>query len=370
MFSVYPVVLGVGMDLRRIVVDAYRDELESSIIYDKLSSRVSGGLAEKLSELAGVEKSHASFWKSVLEKLGIDPRGIKPRKTRVLFYLLFYRVFGLALTIKLLERGESNAIELYSILRDKHRELGVEESSIEEIIADEVFHEDLFVEEETRIRDILDHVRDIVLGMNDGLVEILSVSTGLAGAYGNPYTVALGGLIVGIAGSLSMGIGAYISAKSQKEVVLSKTRRFGVLAKLIPGFLKKIYAKRFSEKGFSSELAEKIASEVVDRGIQVESEDSIPSPGLTGLYTGFSYILGAVVPLMPYFLGLSISLALPLSLLLASLMLSITGSLIALLAGLSMGKKALELIASGLGAALITYLIGYAARTVLGIEVE
>jgi len=82
------------------------------------------------------------------------------------------------------------------------------------ILEDELTHGDEFLREESKLEDFLAYVKDAVLGMNDGLVEILSVTTGLAGAYGNPFNVALGGLIVGIAGALSMGIGALVSARA------------------------------------------------------------------------------------------------------------------------------------------------------------
>ena len=80
-----------------------------------------------------------------------------------------------------------------------------EKAEIRRILAEELIHEQELAEEESRFIELLDHVRDMVLGMNDGLVEILSVTAGLAGAYGNPFYVALSGSVVAIAGALSMG---------------------------------------------------------------------------------------------------------------------------------------------------------------------
>jgi len=64
---------------------------------------------------------------------------------------------------------------------------------------------EILAEEELKFTELLNHVRDMVLGMNDGLMEILSVTAGLAGACGDPFMVGLSGLVVAIAGSLSMG---------------------------------------------------------------------------------------------------------------------------------------------------------------------
>jgi len=61
--------------------------------------------------------------------------------------------------------------------------------------------------------------------MSDGLVEVPSVTAGLAGAYGDPLHTALGGLIVGFGGATSMAIGSYVSIKSQKEVKEDKSRK-------------------------------------------------------------------------------------------------------------------------------------------------
>ncbi|RLG73076.1 MAG: hypothetical protein DRO23_09555 [Thermoprotei archaeon] len=73
-------------------------------------------------------------------------------------------------------------------------------------------------EEGEIFRDMLDHIRDAVLGVSDGLVEVLSATAGLAGAYGNPLSVAIGGTIVGIAGILSMGIEAFTSVRAQTQI--------------------------------------------------------------------------------------------------------------------------------------------------------
>jgi len=67
--------------------------------------------------------------------------------------------------------------------------------------------------------------------MNDGLVEVLSVSAGLAGVYGNPLYVALGGLIVGIGGVLSMAIGVLTRVRAQKQVRLSVLTRLRIIAR-------------------------------------------------------------------------------------------------------------------------------------------
>ena len=97
-------------------------------------------------------------------------------------------------------------------------------------------------------------------------------------------------------------------------------------------------------------------------------EETLENPKVAGLYTGMFYILGAFIPLTPYFLGLPITYALIASFIIAGLMLATSGSIIAISSGLPTGKKVAELVVSGLGSATITYLIGLAASLLLGIN--
>ena len=135
---------------------------------------------------------------------------------KVNFLALLFRILGIGLTLRILEIGERDAIDMYSNLLESEELSEEEKRAVRKILEDELIHENDFLEEETKFKDFINHVRDAILGMSDGIVEILSVSAGLAGAYGNPLPVAIGGTIVGIAGALSMGISAYSSARAQK----------------------------------------------------------------------------------------------------------------------------------------------------------
>ncbi len=351
------------MNIVEIAKKALRDELESSIIYGKLATRYRGkSLGDKLKKIARMEGKHAYFWAEFLRKRGVDPSSIKPSRARILFYTLIFRLIGLGLTLKLLEAGENKAIETYVKLIEDPRLEPDEKKKLLEILEDELIHEEEFIGEESRFREFLNHVRDAVLGMNDGLVEVLSVSAGLAGAYGNPFNVALGGLIVGIAGSLSMGIGSYTSVRAQKQVRLGVLSRIILASRHIPEIFLNRVKHYMKKKGFGDETSEMIAKDALEnrellaRIIGEEEygirEEALESPGKAGLYTGLFYIIGALLPLTPYFLLLPITLSLPLSFLIAGLMLASTGFLIAVSAGLDIKKKMLELVIAGLGSAL------------------
>jgi len=362
----------------RLANDLYRDEVETSFIYEELARRVKDDrVATKFRELAAIERGHAKFWEAFLIRRGFKPEfrgpGLKLKLKTSLLKLL-----GFGLTLKLLELGEDGAIKAYSELLDYPGLSQEERKALKKILEDELVHEEEFEEEESRLKDFLMHVRDAVLGMNDGLVEILSVSAGLAGAYGNPTPVALGGAIVGIGGALSMAVGTYVSVKAQKEVKEGTLARIKLAAKYAAETLAQRIHEYMIKKGHSKETADAIAKETVENpellgSILAEEEygireETLENPKVAGIYTGLFYVLGAFIPLTPYFLGLQVTYALIASFIIAGLMLATSGSLIAISSGLPAGKKALELALSGLGSATITYLIGLAASVFLGIN--
>lgn len=355
------------------------DEVYSAMIYRLLGDMYRDKpIRNRLIRMAEMEERHAEFWRAFLKERGVEPRvgrvGLKARLSALLF-----RLIGLGLTLKLLERGERGAIEMYSEMLESPG-LGEEKSGIRRILEEELIHEQEFEEESGRFKEFMEHVRDAVLGMSDGLVEILSVSAGLAGAYGNPLYVALGGAIVGIGGALSMGISSFTSVRAQREVRLSVINRIRLMSRYVSSVLKRRIASSLAGKGFSRETAEAVAEEaarnqnLMARLVAEEEhglrEEALENPVKAGLYTGLFYLVGAMVPLLPYFLGLPIRIATPLSFLFAAAMISGTGFIIAVSAELGIKKKVAELTLAGLGAAVLTFLFGRIASALLGIEVE
>ena len=296
------------------------------------------------------------------------------------FYAVFLRLFGLALTFRLMESGERDAVELYSRMLESSELDKDEKERIRKILEDELIHEQELAEEESRFKELLDHVRDAVLGMNDGLVEILSVTAGLAGAYGNPFYVALSGLVVAIAGALSMGIGAFVAARAQRQVHEGILARIWLAAKYAAHVFRKRIRSFMLDKGYCEETSLKVADEsmrdprLMARIIAEEEyglkEEKLENPAAAGLYTGLAYLLSAFLPILPYFMGLPILSAMLLSLFLAGLALSATGFIIAISADLPVKKKILEMVLAGFGSAAVTFLMGKLFSGIFGITVE
>jgi len=103
------------------------------------------------------------------------------------------------------------------------------------------------------------------------------------------------------------------------------------------------------KKGYNERVAKALAEELsrdyrlLSRVIAEEEhgikEEFLENPVKVGLYTGSFYTLGSFIPLIPYFLSLSINVAILLSLSLAAIALALTGAIIAISAGMNVKKN-------------------------------
>src|SRR5439155_1226062 len=83
-----------------------------------------------------------------------------------------------------------------------------------DILMDEFKHEDTVVTSLTERKINPERIRNIFLGMNDGLVEILGAVSGFFAAFGDAATVLIAASTTAVAGSLSMGAGIYVAITS------------------------------------------------------------------------------------------------------------------------------------------------------------
>lgn len=354
-----------------------KDEVFASQFYARLA-RIYGvkSIQAKLEEICRMETRHASFWLGFLAKRGQSREAPRPNTFMISAKSVIARALGLGLTLSVLERGEQDAVDLYSEILDRPELDSEEKAELRRVMEDELLHEHMFIEEGLGYEGFRTYIRDAVLGMNDGLVQILSVTTGLAGAYANPIGVALGGLIVAISGALSMGIGVYASVRAQRQVHEGTLFRITHASRYVAHVFKERLAHHMSRKGYSLKTSEALAEEssrnlsLLSKAIAEEEyglrEGRFASPEKAGLYSLISNGLGALVPLLPYFLGLSMNLTVVLSLLMAGIALAVTGFLIAVTAGTSIAQKAREMVLIGLGTSAITFVIGKAVSILIG----
>jgi len=162
--------------------------------------------------------------------------------------------------------------------------------------------------------------------------------------------------------------------------VLLAISKVGLAAKYVSHVLHRRVIEYMKRKGFSENAAKIIANEALRKKKLLEKviadekyglkEEKLGHPGKTGLYTGLFYIAGAIIPLIPYYLKLHVQYALPLSFTAAALLLATMDFIVATVAEISIKRKMLEMILTGLGSAALTFLIGKSASLIFGISVE
>ncbi|MFP5348989.1 MAG: VIT1/CCC1 transporter family protein [Gammaproteobacteria bacterium] len=356
------------IDLAR---DFYQDEIKDHDTYNALAERERNPeLRAVLRRIAGIELKHSTFWHAVLERRNAAVPQARTGRARLVVLRTLQRFVSSPFLVSALEAGESGAFAKYlECLR--HADLSEpERDQLRAIVLDEIEHEMTFRRESSKLG--LSNVRDYVLGMNDGLVEILGVVTGLSAVYaGNPLVVGLSGVVVGIAGAMSMGIGAFVSVRSQRQVNEALRERVEILFQVAPQRAVSEYQDRLAESGVpdatAAEVAQRVGAnrEAISRLLLPEStENELRS----GLFTGLAYLVGVVFPVLPYFVAGSSFTALIGSLALAGIALALTATMVSVLSGISLRKKVTEMIIAAFSAAAIAYLFGWMLRAATGIQ--
>ncbi|GAA4003681.1 VIT1/CCC1 transporter family protein [Deinococcus rubellus] len=216
-------------------------------------------------------------------------------------------------------------------------------------------------------------VRDIVIGMSDGLTVPFALAAGLSGAVASGHVVLIAGIAEMAAGSIAMGLGGYLAARSEHESYISERAREE----------KEIDEKRdaetlevravFQKYGLIGDPLEAATQAItsnrttwVDFMMKEELglEEPDPKRALRSALTiGLAYIAGGIIPLTPYALNLTLSRALLLSVALTLIALFAFGALKGRFTGSSVLKSAVQTMFVGAVASGAAFLI---ARLVSG----
>jgi VIT1/CCC1 family predicted Fe2+/Mn2+ transporter len=155
-------------------------------------------------------------------------------------------------------------------------------------------------------------VRDIVIGMSDGLTVPFALAAGLTGAVASTAIVVTAGLAEIAAGSIAMGLGGYLAARTDSEHYVSELDREYRETVELPEIEKEEVAKVFRDYGLSEAQMAPVVSAItsdqkhwVDFMMRFELGLEQPDPARAGRSAGTiaaSYIVGGLVPLAPYIL--------------------------------------------------------------------
>lgn len=283
---------------------AFRQYLDYVIYTDLAAREPDSDLKRILLELVGHEMEDFRFWQTLS-----DRKEFRVGRATMLGFRLVRALFGLTFTAKLLESREKRMISLYSAFLEK-----VEDPAIRERIAAILEHENLH---ESRLigqvqEEKIQFLSSIVLGLNDGLIELTGALVGFAFALRRPSLVAVTGSIAGIAASLSMAASAYMQAHHE------------------------------------------------------EGKD----PRKAALYTGLSYLAVVAVLVTPFGFASTIAVALPV--LAAEVLLIVAGASVftSVILERNWGRQFLEMLLFSVGVAAIAFAIGQAFRAVSGISIS
>ncbi len=155
-------------------------------------------------------------------------------------------------------------------------------------------------------------VRDIVIGMSDGLTVPFALAAGLSGAVSGTRIVVTAGLAEIAAGSIAMGLGGYLAAQGDAEHYAAERKREEREVIELPEVEAKEVAEILTEYGVPEEDARRAVDGMarhpdkwVDFMMRFELGLEAPDPArarISALTIGLSYVVGGLVPLLPYML--------------------------------------------------------------------
>lgn len=163
-------------------------------------------------------------------------------------------------------------------------------------------------------------IRDIVIGMSDGLTVPFALAAGLSGAVNSSSIVVTAGIAEIVAGSIAMGLGGFLAGKTEVDHYQSELKREYDEVERVPEQEKKEVMAVFAEFGLSESLQHQIANEMakdkdkwVDFMMRYElglEEPHANAATKSAITIGLSYVAGGVIPLSPYFFIANSNLAL------------------------------------------------------------
>jgi predicted membrane protein (TIGR00267 family) len=308
---------------RRLVLD----EIFDLSLYRELHAVAPGNLRRVLEALIPVETRHVAFWQKFFGLEHVTRLDVG-RRLRLALIVTACRIFGASAIHIVLEAIEVHGVKKYLDVWKRYGD-GPLGAAVREVLQDEFKHEDEVVSGEAERSINPEKVRNVFLGLNDGLVEILGAVSGFFAAFNSSAAVITAGFTVGVAGALSMAAGAYIGAGSEAELRETEDAR-----------------KRFLGESVTSEVAE--------------------SPLASAAIVGIGYFIGAVVPVLPVVFGARTVWP---TVLTGGTMIVVVSAIVAFISGMDVRRRiVLNVVITGL-AVVVTYTLGLLTKRLLGVAI-
>ena len=340
-----------------------------------------------LEKLAEAEARHAQKWERKLAELGAEPPTEKLTPgTRFKGWL--HRQLGTEAALRSIENEEDKDIARYeaqarsindtdaqNMLREVRREEEGHGRIIREIIKPigPQGMLDVMLRRERWHKRGGGWLGNAIYGANDGLGAVFGIVSGVAGYTGGSHLVLISGLAGMLASALSMGSGAFLATKSEREVFEAEIQRERNEIEEEPEEEKEELSLFYQLKGFTEEEAELLSTRLAEKPEQFLrtmaheelglSEENFPNPWTAALSAMLSTGLGAFIPIIPFFFleGIPAIIAAAIISLLAHFA---VGAAKTLVTGRSWFNSGMEMTVVGAVEAVITYALGLAFRAV------
>ena len=208
-------------------------------------------------------------------------------------------------------------------------------------------------------------VRDVIIGLSDGLTVPFALAAGLFGAVGTSHLIVLAGLAEIAAGSIAMGLGGYLAARGDSEHYASELLREQTEVVTRPEDEAEEIYEIFEQYSVSREAATPVLEALQKNPaayvqFMMRFELGLESPAAnrahrSALTIAASYIAGGFVPLLPYMLLTDNQSALKLSVVITLIALALFGAIKGRLVGTGAARSALQTTVIGGAAAAAAY---------------
>jgi len=330
-----------GTRLKKILAaleNNWQAEMEGYHTYQTLADRDNDPVrAQVLRHLAGAEWEHAALWHGrIVELGGTEPvyKGSPGGEANS----LANRAGGVRMALRRLEIEESRHIANYG---SQLKGLGDEGSIaiLNHVIEDEKDHhrelasllrghyapppgapkvdpkavlDELLAKRNAGRKQAGSWIGDAIYGVNDGLGAIFGIVSGVSGATsGDSKYVLLAGLSGMIASALSMGSGAYLAAKSEREIYVAELEREREAIQMNGPEARELLALYYQVKGLPEEDAFHVVDHIARDPEQMlralagerlgASEEALSNPMVSATSGALSTAVGATIPIIPFF---------------------------------------------------------------------
>jgi vacuolar iron transporter family protein len=315
----------------------WQAEMRGFHTYNTLAERDEDAIRKKtLRHLAEAEAQHAAMWAKRIRELGAELPKYEGKPTGDADTLV-NRLGGPQMALRRLEIDESRDIARYG---QQLKELGDEPSIaiLQQVIADEQEHyrelgnlirhrypkiatspetarrelDELLTRRNRSGRQTAGWIGDAIYGVNDGLGAIFGIVSGVSGAtLGNSKWVLLSGLAGMIASALSMGSGAYLAAKSEREIYEAEMEREREAIEMNGPEARELLSLYYQVKGIPRDDADHVVEHLAEdtgqftRALAAErlnmSEEGLSQPFVSAWSGALSTAVGAFIPIVPFF---------------------------------------------------------------------